>query len=82
MPFPTYFVRAGATHTAMPIFRTIDNLLASSGVMRAAAASGVMFAAASCLACFNLDSGVSVLASYWPIGVLRLGGDARIFGSG
>ncbi len=74
MPFPTYFPRTEATHTAMPIFRTIDNLLASSGVMRAAAASGVMFAAASSLACFNLDSGVSVLASYRPMGVPKLGG--------
>ncbi len=56
----------------MPIFRTIDNLLASSGVMRAAAASGVMFAAASSLACLNLDGGMLVLASYEPIGLPKL----------
>jgi hypothetical protein len=54
-PLPTPW-HSGPEHTAIPIFRTIDNLLDSSGVMRAAAASGVMLAAASSLACFNLDS--------------------------
>jgi len=48
-------VITGATHTAMPMFRTLDILLSSSGLIRAAAASGVMFAAASSLACCRLE---------------------------
>jgi hypothetical protein len=39
---PAATSQAGS-HTAIPMFRTVDNLFASSGVILAATASGVIF---------------------------------------